>query len=243
MRILSDYLQQINQAQTLNELDTLFQSIVNELHCHEFTYTFYSKDFNTSKILQHEYASDYLKKWHEHFVEKDYESVDSIGRKVRTSVVPVVWDLRMEHERARATEKQMFKEALDYGLITGVSIPIYNAKGEVAILVMHSKDITKKLSKHPEQLAILHHLALYYHQKVMELLGVSNDPMDFSLTKREIECLQLTAHSKSPQEIADLLKISTRTVGFHIENANKKLHTKNKYQSIVKALSLELLEL
>lgn len=41
------------------------------------------------------------------------------------------------------------------------------------------------------------------------------------LTKREQECLRLTAEGFRLEMIAQLLKISKRTVNFHLQNANK----------------------
>ena len=41
----------------------------------------------------------------------------------------------------------------------------------------------------------------------------------------------LTAKSWRVDEIAAELKISPRTVNFHIQNANKKLRVNNKYQA------------
>ncbi|WP_337543106.1 helix-turn-helix transcriptional regulator [Mitsuokella jalaludinii] len=41
-------------------------------------------------------------------------------------------------------------------------------------------------------------------------------------TKRELEILQLICRSKSREEIAELLGISKRTVGFHITNMLEK---------------------
>lgn len=53
------------------------------------------------------------------------------------------------------------------------------------------------------------------------------------LTKREQECLRLTAEGFRLEMIAQLLKISKRTVNFHLQNANKKLGVTNKYLAIM----------
>lgn len=234
----------MQSCETLKHLDDIFQKIMLETGCTEFTYTFYHKGFHINKMLQYEYCSKNMRHWHQHFKKLDYESIDSIGQAVRNTVIPIVWDLTELYAKARATEKKMFKEALDYGLKSGISIPIYNHRAEVAILVIHSKNILQQLKQDPELMAYLHHMALHYHQKVTELLAVKQTNLSLvKLTKRETECLKLTAHNKSAQEIADLLKITPRTVAFHIENANRKLHTKNKYQSIAKIIDLELLKL
>ena len=55
--------------------------------------------------------------------------------------------------------------------------------------------------------------------------------INMHLTKREQECLLLTAKAWRVEKIAKELKITPRTVNFHIQNANKKLGMNNKYQS------------
>ena len=136
----------------------------------------------------------------------------------------------------------MFSEALDYGLETGVSIPFHSATGEKSMLVIHSPNIDKLLQQHNQSLQhTLHILGLYFHQQITDLLDTNNKPQ-IQLTKREIQCLQLTMLHKNAAEIAEALSISKRTVGFHIENANHKLECKNKYQSVLKALQLGLLK-
>ncbi len=65
-----------------------------------------------------------------------------------------------------------------------------------------------------------------------EVISVNN-----ALTKREKQCLNFTAKIWRVEKIAKELGISLRTVNFHIQNANKKLGTNNKYQSIHKIIS------
>ena len=59
----------------------------------------------------------------------------------------------------------------------------------------------------------------------------------YQLTQREKQCLALTAKSWRVDQIAKELKISSRTVNFHLQNANKKIGTNNKYQSVHKYFS------
>jgi DNA-binding CsgD family transcriptional regulator len=57
-----------------------------------------------------------------------------------------------------------------------------------------------------------------------------------SLTDREGECLQLVAKGKTDAEIGELLKISPRTVRFHVGNAKSKLGVTTRIQAIAKQL-------
>ena len=59
---------------------------------------------------------------------------------------------------------------------------------------------------------------------------------DGPLTVREAECLQLVAQGKTDAEIGGILKISPRTVRFHVGNAKAKLGVTTRIQAIAKQL-------
>ena len=61
----------------------------------------------------------------------------------------------------------------------------------------------------------------------------SPDPGDFRLTERELEVLTWAARGKSSTNIAVILRISDRTVNFHIDNAMRKLGVATRIQAAV----------
>jgi len=63
-----------------------------------------------------------------------------------------------------------------------------------------------------------------------------------AMTPREFECLYWLSRGKTTAEIAPLLKISDRTVNFHITNICEKLDAANRTQAIAKAISLKLID-
>ncbi len=62
------------------------------------------------------------------------------------------------------------------------------------------------------------------------------------MTPREFECLYWLSRGKTTAEISPLLKISERTVNFHIANICEKLGAANRTQAIAKAVSLKLID-
>ena len=113
-----------------------------------------------------------------------------------------------------------------------------------------SKDITyiftgvfKLMQRHTDIQHTLQLLAYHYQARVDFFLQKENAfTIRNPLTLREIECLQLTAQHKTAKEIARLLHISPRTVGFHLENTFKKLNVANKYQAVTKAIQCGFLD-
>ena len=58
--------------------------------------------------------------------------------------------------------------------------------------------------------------------------GDPGDPLNISLSAREIEIIELVAEGLTNQEIADRLTISKRTVDNHVSNVFTKTGSKNR---------------
>ncbi len=81
--------------------------------------------------------------------------------------------------------------------------------------------------------------AFYYYHHLKKVLPKKNHKTQlFKLTYREQQCLMMTADDMRVERIAEALNITERTVHFHLQNANKKLGTKNKYQAVNKWINL-----
>jgi DNA-binding CsgD family transcriptional regulator len=66
----------------------------------------------------------------------------------------------------------------------------------------------------------------------------SSTTLHIQLTKRERECLNWAAEGKTSWEISQILKISERTVNFHLGNCIEKTNSVNRQQAISKCLIL-----
>ena len=65
----------------------------------------------------------------------------------------------------------------------------------------------------------------------------------YILTKREKEVFKLLVTNKTTKEIADVLRISEKTVRNHISNAMQKLGVKGRAQAVVELLKMNIISL
>jgi LuxR family transcriptional regulator len=80
------------------------------------------------------------------------------------------------------------------------------------------------------------------HLRMAECLTPQLMPeINAKLSSREIEILRWTADGKTSSEIASILKISERTVNFHVTSITAKLNASNKISAAIKAAMLGLL--
>jgi len=65
---------------------------------------------------------------------------------------------------------------------------------------------------------------------------------DYDLTPHEVRLLQLVAEGHSYKSAAVLLKVSAKTVSFHLQNIYEKLHVHSKSEAVSKALRNRLIK-
>ena len=70
----------------------------------------------------------------------------------------------------------------------------------------------------------------------------NTQPVEFSLTDREVEALTWVARGKSSTDIAVLMKVSDRTVNFHVNNVVRKLGVATRVQAAIRCALLGLID-
>ena len=83
-------------------------------------------------------------------------------------------------------------------------------------------------------------LCLYIFNLIRDLNNQSNDSNQ-SLTKRQLECLRLSAAGKTTSEIANITGIAEDTVNYHFVKAMKALNCVTRIQAVAKAIELDLI--
>lgn len=239
--ILDTFIKQAKIKTELSELDKLLQQALTQLDIHKFAYTHYSKNFKINRVIKYECSSDPLESWHQHYLEADYDCQDPIMTHAFQHMLPLAWDLNSEYRSAKPSTHTMFQDAMDFGLRFGISFPACDNQGNPSMLVCHCPTQHVQSQLQNSESYTIQLLGYYFNAFSNTLLNDDQENKNYHLTDREKECLQLTAQYKMAAEIAYLLGISVRTVGFHLENASKKLETHNKYQAVLKAMKLDIL--
>ena len=93
--------------------------------------------------------------------------------------------------------------------------------------------------------AIIEYTIPHMSEALLRLIRIENklDSPKFELSNREIEVLKWTKEGKTSYEISVILKISERTVTFHISNIKQKLDVSNKTHAVAVALKAGIISL
>lgn len=97
-------------------------------------------------------------------------------------------------------------------------------------------------SKDPTSVFSAQLIGLTAFDRVDALLAERVGEHDDVLTPREQETLWLAAAGMSSKEMARALKVSDRTVEFHMRNVATKLGASNKTHAVAKAIAMGLID-
>ncbi len=181
--------------------------------------------------------SNYPDLWKARYIEKAYVSVDPVmkGLRQRTSVfhwAPPVG--RVSKER-----RQFFAEAAEFGIRSGISVPINAGFGHTAVFTLSSDDaeFAGTQSVDPVQAAGAFG-QVHARLDAMHMMPKLRTPI--RLKPDELTCLKWSAEGKSMRAIATIEDTSYANVCFHLRNAKQALGASTLPQatSIATALGL-----
>ncbi|UDL88573.1 helix-turn-helix transcriptional regulator [Mesorhizobium sp. PAMC28654] len=120
---------------------------------------------------------------------------------------------------------------------SGIAFPVHADRGQCGLVVFLGSEIALR----QDMLYEIHARCFSLFSAVARIR-----PGDVgrvrSISKRELECLKLTANGNTSEEIARLLKLSVHTANQYLTQSTQKLNAVNRNQAVAKALRLGLIE-
>ncbi len=223
-------------SQNHQELQASVQKFCTDLGVENFYFA--SSLFNISNTTPDlRTLSAYPEEWQYRYQQSNYFEDDLTVTHCRTNSTPLVWlDPSTELNNKN---KQIFSEASEFGIVSGISFPYHGVGSEFGLL---SGTVSQPF-QHSTLDSIVTQYSLY-------LLGAAlfdlhnedrGDVCQKKLTAREKECLRWAAEGKTSWEMSVILSISERTACFHLDNAKKKLNSVTRTGAVSKALIHSLL--
>lgn len=240
LKTLAEFEQNLKTCRTTQDCEQTLKKTLHSFAIQVYSFTYYNYYPGSPNKLKYDTAAPFLMAWHQHYIESGYDKIDSTLACSTQINIPIVWSVEEQIKAASSElEQQMRLDSKAYGVERGISFPVHGPEGDYAEMVVQQRFGENCLENSAELKFPLMLIATYYYQAIRTLL-LKNLPekLDnkYQLTHRERQCLILTAQSHSVTEIAKVLCITERTVNFHLQHANKKMGTKNKYHTVLKAL-------
>jgi len=164
---------------------------------------------------------------------------EDIVRHTRISTGPLWWaDDAVADAAARFADLAWVERTVPLAPgSAGIAFPVHAERGQCGLVVFLGSEI------------VLAEDALYeIHTRCFSLFAAvarmrpGEAGRVGSITKRELECLKLTANGCTSEDIARLLKLSVHTANQYLTQSAQKLNAVNRTQAVAKALRLGLIE-
>lgn len=188
-------------------------------------------------------VSGYPPQWREHYNQCGYIRLDPTLPHVARTVRPLRWEEITTTQSDNEAVCRFMNEARDFGLRSGITIPLRGAEGEVGMLSLTSElDFAKSRERFDRALPSVHLLSTYIHEAACRVIKTGNYKLPaVELSRRERECLLWSAEGKTAWEISRILGISERTVVYHLQRCNQKLNASSRQQAVARAIARGIL--
>lgn len=120
---------------------------------------------------------------------------------------------------------------------SGIAFPVHADRGQCGLVVFLGSEIALP----QDSLYEIHARCFSLFAAVARIRPGDTGRMR-AISKRELECLKLTANGNTSEEIARLLKLSVHTANQYLTQSTQKLNAVNRNQAVAKALRLGLIE-
>jgi len=189
------------------------------------------------------YVSGFPEEWRDRYLGLGYLQIDPVVNHCLKHVTPLVWDTLKPPEKEDKPVRKFMGEAGEFGLKSGISLPMHGGLGETALFSLTSNERPEQAqSRIRAALPYVYLISAYLHEAMRRVIVSEQIDLDKAeLTEREKECLLWAAEGKTSWETAQILQISERTVIFHLQNAARKLKVVNRQHAIARAVVLGLI--
>lgn len=169
--------------------------------------------------------------WLALYTSRDFCRHDPANRHGQRVAKPFAWRDAPFNPEYETRAREVVERAVDFRVANGAVVPIHGPAGPIGNVWMagYNFELTER------DAPTLHILGLYAFERLRILVGPKR-PGPRKLTARERDILTWVAKGKSYWEIGSLLRLSDRTVEFHVKQACVKLQTSNRAHAVAVAL-------
>jgi LuxR family transcriptional regulator, quorum-sensing system regulator BjaR1 len=224
-----DFVDAIEASKTTASVISQFEQMIGKLGFH--AYIMAGIPTSGQSLKQLTVANGWPAEWFELYNRENLSAVDPVPRHCFRTLNPFEWkDAPYDRERDLPAHAVMTR-ARDFRLHEGFCIPIHydDATGAISIA-------GENPTLDPETKSALHLMSVFTHGRLRALARPNPITSERRLTEIEAEVLRWAARGKTAWETSQILHISERNVRWHLEEAQRKLMTKNKTATVATAL-------
>jgi LuxR family quorum sensing-dependent transcriptional regulator len=224
-----DFVDAIEASTTRASVISQFEKTIGDLGFH--AYIMAGIPTPAQSLAQLTIANGWPAEWFELYDREKLCAVDPVPRHCFRMLNPFEWkDAPYDRQHDRAAHGVMMR-ACDFGLVEGFCIPIHYDDLTGAVSIAGERPYLDA-----ETRGALHLVSVFTHGRLRALTRPALGAAERRLSEIEAEVLRWAARGKTAWETGQIMSISERNVRWHLEEAQRKLMTKNKTATVAAAL-------
>ncbi len=174
--------------------------------------------------------NSYPLEWQHNYLQSQFARIDPVVTMAKRLMQMFTWSAQDWPSRYLTTEEKRFRSmAKQYGLCSGLTIPVQGSYGSILLLSLTSAQATNPTLG---SVARAEQAVLYIHHRLRAIADTELTSCSLSLSSQEAVCLKWAAKGKYMREISLITNLQYRTVQFYLDNARKKLDATNLVQAV-----------
>lgn len=203
----------------------------------------YGFDYFAYLHLQPQWAyavSNYPIEWQQRYLDADLATIDPVVKMAGATLRAFDWAGKISGQLPAKEVRLFYSEAADFGIKSGMTIPVRTAFGHMSMLTLASNMPTVGVAADIDQVEAASAMG-FLHAKLEQVNATPIARAQLRLTANQMRCLRWSAEGKSMKDIAVLEDMSFGTVNFHLNNARKALNAGSLAQATAIAVRLQLI--
>jgi LuxR family transcriptional regulator, activator of conjugal transfer of Ti plasmids len=187
-------------------------------------------------------VSNYPPEWQQRYLSMDYAMLDPVVRLAKLHMRAFTWSNEKLNRRSSKTVQTFFHDASEFGIRSGLSIPVRTGFGQLAMLTLASGDDCTDLEHDIDPIFAAAAIAQIHSQFTRHTeMHTASSASKIVLKPQEVNCLKWSAEGKTFVDIAQIEGMKYATVRFHLQNAKQKLDVHTLTQATAVATRLRLI--
>lgn len=237
-QVFQNFVQRLHASHSHSAIRHLLEQAIQGYGLDHFAYIGFPPSGEADEAL---ILANYPASWIERYSENRYDRLDPVIGQAVGTMLPFAWSLDSFTDSLTRKQRVFLEEAAQAGIRRGVTIPIHDRQGKASSLTLAALGMTPDFQRRVEtHQHALHLMAIHLHARLCQRARPEPRTRP-SLTPREIDCLQWAAKGKSASDIAEIMRITRRTVVFHTENAKQKFGVATLPQAIAQGLRHDII--
>jgi len=171
-------------------------------------------------------SSNYPSEWRSIYFKRNFEAVDPIVKRAKSMKQVFMWSGDEERRRISKGERAFFDQAADFGIRSGITIPIRSANGSTSMFTLASDKPSINLKRDVDPVAAAAAVGqLHARMTLLPFTPTAQNPA--WLDPKEAAYLNWISVGKTMEEAADLEGVKYNSVKSKLEEARKRfqIHT------------------